>query len=90
MYAFRKKSEQVYKPKQQLVNLSLLVIYDKQLPNMFKYLVFFALLAVAFAVATANPEPAARPNPQIFTTYGAAPLAYNAYPYAGYYGAVVV
>ncbi|XP_018572910.1 neuropeptide-like 4 [Anoplophora glabripennis] len=55
---------------------------------MFKYLVFFALLAVAFAVASADPAPA--PKPLVYSSYGAVPLAYSA-PYysSGYYGGVV-
>ncbi|XP_018572913.1 uncharacterized protein LOC108912219 [Anoplophora glabripennis] len=55
---------------------------------MFKYLVFFALLAVAFAVASANPDPAARPNPQVLT-YGALPYASYPYGYSSYYGRIV-
>ncbi|XP_018572918.1 uncharacterized protein LOC108912224 [Anoplophora glabripennis] len=55
---------------------------------MFKYLVFFTLLAVAFAVASADPAPA--PKPLVYSSYGAVPVAYSApYPYAaGYYGSV--
>ncbi|KAJ8924861.1 hypothetical protein NQ315_001016 [Exocentrus adspersus] len=57
---------------------------------MFKYIVFFALLAVALGAAYADPAPAPKAAPLIYSTYGAAPLAYSAYPYAaGYYGGVL-
>ncbi|KAJ8924848.1 hypothetical protein NQ315_001003 [Exocentrus adspersus] len=57
--------------------------------KMFKYFVFFALLAVALGAAYADPAPAPGPKPQIFTSYGAVPLAYSAPYYTGYYGSVI-